>query len=363
MRTIILFVFALCVVPVTADVSVTHVEVEVDDAEYAVAWRTEPKRAPVDVWVSQDPNANWSNGKQIAASVSDGVLSWQAEGEPKRHYFTVVPKGAEDSAKTAAVRLLPLEGGRNFRDLGGYETTDGRSVKWGHVYRSGVMANLTGNDYDYLSSLGVKAICDYRSAEERQSEPTRWQAGEVEYVTFPDPATPAGGSFMSVLQEPDATPEKVMQAMADGYSQIAKDHAPAYEDMFDRLAAGEIPLAFNCSAGKDRAGTSAAFILTALGVPREQVVADYALSETFVDYMKEFVEDSNHANGEEEGAYAFLAKLPRELVAPLMRSAPIYIESTFRDLESEYGSVMNFIQTELKVTDAELASIRANLLE
>ena len=72
---------------------------------------------------------------------------------------------ADGGGQRVAVRLLPLEGGRNFRDLGGYPTLDGRRVRWGRVFRSGMMANLTDADYDYLSALGIRVVCDFRSNE------------------------------------------------------------------------------------------------------------------------------------------------------------------------------------------------------
>ena len=121
------------------------------------------------------------------------------------------------------------------------------------------------------------------------------------------------------------------------------------------------PALYHCSAGKDRTGIGAALLLTALGVPRETVVADYALSEVYVDYMEAFAGDEAAAN--EDSPYAFLAKLPPELVAPLMRSDPFYIETALADIEEEYGSVMAFLKEEVDVTDEELASIRSQLLQ
>ena len=225
-----------------------------------------------------------------------------------------------------------------------------------------MITNLTEQDYDYLASIDVATICDYRSEEERHAEPTRWGAGEVDYATFPDPVSPAGSSFLGSLRDPDATPEQVADAMAAGYAQLARDHAGAFGTMFDRLAAGEIPLAFNCSAGKDRAGISAALLLTALGVPRDTVVADYALSEQFVDYVEAFRGGADEESAE-TGAYAFLSKLPLEILTPLMRSDPRYLETALAWMDEEYGSVMNFIREELDVTRAELSAIRAQLLE
>ena len=62
-------------------------------------------------------------------------------------------------------RLLPLEGGQNFRDLGGYRTRDGRTVRWGMLFRSGAMDGLTAADYAYLGKIGIRTVCDFRSNE------------------------------------------------------------------------------------------------------------------------------------------------------------------------------------------------------
>lgn len=120
-------------------------------------------------------------------------------------------------------------------------------------------------------------------------------------------------------------------------------------------------MAFNCSAGKDRAGIGAALVLTALGVPRETILQDYALSETYVDYMKEFSEASTSEAA--DSPFAFLMQLPPEVLAPLLRSDPRYLETAFADLEAQHGSVINFIQQELDVTDSMLTDMRRTLLE
>ncbi len=348
--------------PAPATVAITSFSVEQGAAadEYLLHWATDAPDAPVQLEVSSDPDFT-EDVMVIAQNVTADSFRWTAPPPPRRRYFSVVP--ASGDAVRGAVRLLPLEGGRNFRDLGGYATEDGHSVRWGRVFRSGVMTNLTEGDYAYLASLGIATICDYRSEEERHEEPTRWAAGQVDYVTFPDPTTPAGSLFQGALRDPDVTPERVADAMTASYAQLAQDHAGAFGTMFDRLAAGEIPLAFNCSAGKDRAGISAALLLTALGVPRATVVADYALSEQLVDYVAEFRGGADDEPAEEGGAYAFLAALPLEILSPLMRSDPRYIEHALSWMDEEYGGVMNFIREELAVTDAELSAIRAALLE
>lgn len=331
--------------------------------DYTISW---DGGAPVTIEVSTDPAFAAREGEAIG-TFEGGTATWSAKGDPARRYFRLTADGG--ASKEVAVRLLPLEGGRNFRDLGGYETEDGKTIKWGKVFRSGVMSGLTDGDYKYLGDLGIATVCDFREADERASEPTDWRAGEIEYMTFAPPPEERDGAnnpMFAVFQDPEATPDDVRTAMATGYPSIAKNEDEGYTAMFDQLAAGQIPLAFNCSAGKDRAGTAAAILLIALGVPRETVVEDYALSDDYVDYMAEFLSDEARAKAAKEGEespYAFLMKFPPEMVAPLMESNPIYIESTLDAMEKEHGSVLSYIQEEFDVTDEELSAIRRALLK
>lgn len=326
--------------------------------DYVFAWEGD---GPVTIETSSEPGFAAGTG-EVIGSFDGGTANWSAEGDPERRYFLVSPQGGE--AERIAVRLLPLEGGRNFRDLGGYTTEGGQTVKWGRVFRSGVMDGLTEGDYEYLGDLGITTVCDFREADEREREPTNWAAGEIEYLTFAPPAEEEeeDNPMFAAFSNPESTPADVRAAMAAGYPSILENEDEGYTAMFDQLAAGAIPLAFNCSAGKDRAGTAAALLLTALGVPREQVVADYALSQVYVDYMGEFLSPEAQEKGK-DGPYAFLYALPPEMVAPLMESNPIYIESTLDAMAAEHGSALAYIQAEFDVTDEELASIRSALLE
>ena len=350
---------------VAVNVGISNVEAQHGESanQYVFTWQTTPAQAPVRIEWSTNPDFNAGEGELIT-STNESNYTWSAEGEPVRRYFIVQPENG--AAIKTAVRLLPLEGGRNFRDMGGYQTEDGRTVKWGHVFRSGVMSGITDKDYDYLSDLGIGTVCDFRDTREREQEPTVWKAGEIDYQVFADPEEkdPRENPMFAALMNPDSTPEDVKMAMAEGYSSIAKGEVEGYRAMFAELAAGHIPLAFNCSAGKDRAGTAAALILTALGVPHETVVYDYSLSDDYVDYMQAFMSPEKRAEAEAnpDHPYGFLFKLPTEKVAPLLASDPIYIETSLADLAKEYGRVMNFIQTELQVSDEALASIRTQLL-
>ena len=255
-------------------------------------------------------------------------------------------------------RLLPLEGGHNFRDLGGYETADGRRVKWGKIFRSGVMSDLTDADFTYLNRHGIRVVCDFRSTDERGSEPTVWRCqNQITYLTW-DYENAAG-----VLRQALAglvSAERVRRNMIAFYEQMAYDHAEKYRALFDHVAEGELPLVFNCSAGKDRTGGAAALLLIALGVPTETVVEDYQLTELVVDQQKVLARSRRLMS---QNVWGFLQSLPDDVRWPLMRSDPEYIHTMLTTLAARHGSVLGFIENELGVDAAKLERIRDHLLE
>jgi protein-tyrosine phosphatase len=265
------------------------------------------------------------------------------------------PVAANAAALKHPRRVLPLEGGVNFRDLGGYMTTDGRMTRWEVLYRAGSPAGLTAKDQAELARRGIRTVCDLRASDERKAEPNAYVAANADVTYWTRDYAADAGDLMKVLGEPDASAEKSRAAMIGFYRTLPEEHAPAFRQMFAFLAAGKVPLAFNCSAGKDRTGTAAALVLTLLGVPRETVVADYALSDDLVDYMAKL------SAGPKDGPYAALARLPREVVAPLLASDPAYIEAALDAIAAKHGSVEQFIERELVVTPAMKRAIIENL--
>ncbi|WP_017664229.1 tyrosine-protein phosphatase [Porphyrobacter sp. AAP82] len=267
------------------------------------------------------------------------------------------PVAANAAAIKDPRRVLPLEGGVNFRDLGGYMTADGRVTKWDVLYRAGNPAGLTAKDQAELARRGIRTVCDLRASEERKAEPNPYVAANADVTYWTRDYAADAGDLMKVLGGPDASAQKSRAAMTGFYRALPEQHAPAFRQMFAFLAEGKVPLAFNCSAGKDRTGTAAALVLTLLGVPRETVVADYALSDDLVDYMGKL------SQGPKDGPYAALARLPREVVAPLLASDPAYIEAALGAIEAKHGSVDAFIEKELGVTPAMKQAIIANLTD
>jgi len=252
-------------------------------------------------------------------------------------------------------RIIALEGGRNFRDIGGYRTQDGRSVKWGMIFRSGSMAGLTPADYERLAKLSIKIICDLRTVHEREMEPNDWhRAANIMY--WARDYGEGFGELRSLMGSSLSTPEAARAAMINGYRRLPFQQAPAYKEVFRRLAAGEMPLAFNCSAGKDRAGTAAALILSALGVPREMILEDYLLTDRIIDFKSVFMERARQRKS------TLMYQSP-DILAAILKSDAVYLNAAFDAIEQKHGSVAAYLEGALGVDQEAMYAIHQRLLE
>lgn len=191
--------------------------------------------------------------------------------------------GGNMQVKASLPHILPVEGATNFRELGGYPSAGGRHVKEGIFYRGGALGRLTSDaDRALLESLGIKLVLDLRSAGEARENPDPVPRGarylRISAMYYSDGTeldfSPAGMSrvereFSAASQGPSP-----QDAFTSFYAAMPF-HNPAFQAMFRALEAGDVPILFHCTAGKDRTGAAAMLILLALGVDRDTVVADY----------------------------------------------------------------------------------------
>src|SRR6201996_2893806 len=161
--------------------------VQTAPGEYRVSYSLTGDTRKVEILASSDPTGK--TGMRSLRKTSETTVTLQTGKPGERMYFFIKP----DHGKRVevSIRRLPLEGTPNFRDLGGYETTDGRFVRWGLLYRSGVLTHLTEHDFAYLTPLGVRVVCDFRTAQENAKEPEIWiPNASVEHVSLPISGNP-----------------------------------------------------------------------------------------------------------------------------------------------------------------------------
>jgi protein-tyrosine phosphatase len=250
-------------------------------------------------------------------------------------------------------RVLPMEGGHNFRDIGGYRTREGRHVARGLVYRSGTMSELSDSDHAVLDALGLQLVCDLRSTGERARRPSRLPDA-VTFEIWARDHEMSTGDLMQIVKLPNASAERVRGVMIEAYRNLAYEQAPSYRALFRHIADGALPLMFHCAAGKDRTGIAAALLLDFLGVARTDVIADYSLTDRFFSRGCELVSKDPLGNR--------LAGVDPQIWEPMMRADPAYLETMFATIEERHGSAEGFLRDELALDSAALDSIRARLL-
>jgi protein-tyrosine phosphatase len=250
-------------------------------------------------------------------------------------------------------RIPALAGALNFRDLGGYAAADGRTVRWNTVFRSGTTHALTPDDISALARLGIRYAFDLRSNKERHEHPSRLtDITDLKYHYRDHADVP--GDIRRMLHGPDASAEASHRLMIAVYRELPRDFKDAFRSLFNHLADGELPLVFNCAAGKDRTGVAAALLLSALGVPRATVVEDYLLTDQFFERSCDMILRDKQA--------PLFANVDRAVWEPLMRVHADYLDAMFSELEETHGSVEGYLNN-IGIDSTVIQRMRDQLLE
>jgi protein-tyrosine phosphatase len=239
----------------------------------------------------------------------------------------------------------------NFRDLGGYETTDGRRVRWNTLYRSDTLHRLTPTDAELFASLGLHTVIDLRSARELEDH-GRLQVGPEhlvwEHVPMLDDVNLKPRDASEIERELPAA-----DAAGAGYVAIVQEYGRSVVEIFRVLSGSDaLPAVFHCTSGKDRTGIVAALVLDLLGVPDDVIAGDYVLTE------KARVRSTPWIQENEPEFAAFLSQIPPERRV----ISPDIILGFLAGVRAGHGSVPEFLVA-LGVEEQQLDVLRERLLE
>jgi len=243
-------------------------------------------------------------------------------------------------------RHHPFEGCFNFRDIGGYQNAEGRSVRWGRYYRAGRQDRMTAADLEKLSSLGVSSQIDLRKADEIADQgrgPLESMGAAYHHI----PVIPEGGTdqLARLVGDTGISGERYL-----GYLSFGPD---AWLRMFEIFAeADQHPILIHCTAGKDRTGVSTAFLLSVLGVDRAVIEADYILTNRDVARQADFIEQ--HVG------------LPEGMDREMMMFHAGVPETAMRDfldgLDQRWGGPLNFLR-EIGIEEDTFEAVRHAFLD
>jgi protein-tyrosine phosphatase len=338
--------FAACVcAPTHARVADASVERTVQ-GQLVIHWQD---NAPVDVIEGDMPDP--AKGKLVARAIAKGTFQMSAPPHA-RHYFFL--KDTRDkTVVTVAERVLPLDQGSNFRDLGGYPAASGKTVRWGLLFRSGATPLLTEPDQAEIARLGLQQMIDLRSSEERQLAPSRITGVPYTAVDY---------SFGAIMPKGAFSPETGYPAMIDLLD-------PQLKLLFATLLRKQAPVVTNCSAGQDRTGIASAILLSALGVPRDAIIKDYLLSPQFRHPENE-MPAVDLAQFPGNAAAAMFAHYRPADGKPVPKPTPLltadgtpFLMFAFAEIDRRWGSMDSYLEKQLGIGPAERAQLRRDYLE
>lgn len=249
----------------------------------------------------------------------------------------------------------------NFRDLGGIHTKSGKKVKHNRAFRSGFLGQLNENDFSILEALNIGKIIDLRTTEEIELTGQGIYPKSIEYQNI---ALNTGN--ISTLLIPIFQKGEFHLLESDILTKVYLDLITKFNaelaSIFRTIIHSNEAIVFHCSHGKDRTGVISALLLDFFEVDRAAIYKDYLLSNELLKASNalqiQLIKDNFTA--------LFKREVSEEEFAPielLFYCQEELLNTVFNFLDSEYGNVRNYFQSELGLTNEELELLKSKYLE
>lgn len=269
-------------------------------------------------------------------------------------------------------RYLDFEGTTNFRDLGGYVGHNGKTVKWGQIFRADALNKLTDKDIALLEAMKLKTIVDFRSPKEIVDNEDKAIKDTVYFNLNPkaEVAQLASASPANDKQKIDkllsiANSDQGERYFLDHIDDMAKQMRKLvsdpvaisqYQKLMELLLADDgAPLVYHCRGGKDRTGVATMYILLALGVSKDQIYSDYILTNTYKEVRNEMRMDEYRNLTDNQNVLDYLRNL--------LLAKEEYLDAAFDEMIKVSGSSDNYLKQVLMIDDDKLTTLRNRYLE
>jgi protein-tyrosine phosphatase len=240
-------------------------------------------------------------------------------------------------------RHLDLQGASNFRDLGGYPTSDGRVVRWRQIFRSNHLGHLTAADTGTVRAMGLKSAFDLRGREERMAA----ARGLEEITVHPLPIEPTVvAALRARLATGALSSADAREIMRESYRSYVRLNTHCFRSLFAHLLQDHAPLVIHCTAGKDRTGFACALVLHALGVPDDIIAEDYLLTNRF--YRRD------PASGTD---------LPEDVREAIGSVEASYLAAAFEAIHADFGDLEGYLREGLGLGESERAALKGRYLQ
>lgn len=256
-------------------------------------------------------------------------------------------------------RQLVFDGTQNFRELGGIKANDGRSLRWGKLYRSSQLSRLSETDQLFLEELEIRHIVDFRLDYELASDgldKIRPDSG-IQHTRIPIGTREGVDNISDRILSGKFDEDEARQLLKFQNRVFIKDFTPAFSEWMHLLLNREsYPMVFHCTGGKDRTGLAAALLLLTLDVPMQRVMEDYLDTNRFTD---DWIDDQIRTMK----LVGTVGKMNLDALKILYGVEQQFIEAAFKVIRDDYGSIDNYIEQALEIDAQEKETLKNMLLE
>jgi protein-tyrosine phosphatase len=258
-----------------------------------------------------------------------------------RPYFTIT---TDTDTLTLSNRSIYFKEVVNFRDIGGLKTTDGKTVKWGKIFRSDNLSNLKESEFPKFEDLNIRTVYDLRTTHEIKGKEDHIPAGTT-YIHAPtlEDNEDLLSKMRAKVINGEITDEQSRTMMLDLYRSVISDNIPALKKLVQQIVNSNDAVLYHCSAGKDRTGVLTAILLSILKVNRETITQEYLLSNYY-----------RRAKLENIMSKVKVAKVVKrhidvKAIQNFMSVDERYLNAAFTEIDTKYGGIDQFIENQLGI--------------
>ncbi len=334
----------------TACTSQPEIETICEDlgaCHYLIKWDVLPEtKGNVKIFVSSDPENFTTQEPVMQVPIAEKICKLHLDGRPDIRYYFLLRFNRRYDRIVAARTPHKIEG--NFRDIGGYKTAGGKTVRWGAIFRTGVIPALDKESMQKFQSLHICTWIDFRDSVRYIEPDSALCLQQVHH--FPINLITSSSIYEQLgnetLRRGDAN-----IFMQDLFMDLIEKGKPIYREMFRLLSEKEnYPVVLCDKYGKDYVGFATALILSALDIPEETIYRDFLLSNRHLDRKAIRIDSNESTTDTQEAATALMTTQKQQLSCAMQR------------IKKQYGSIQNYLQTELDLTPVKQHELQAILL-
>lgn len=243
-------------------------------------------------------------------------------------------------------RIIQLEGTSNFRDIGGYKNKDGLTLRWGQLYRSANLAGLSTADQNLLQSLGISESIDLRSQFEQHKSAYDYSFLNVHKCSIEPQVTDA--VFDAISNRKALTEKQTKDFMHQMYRSFVLEQQERFAQFLDLVLSRQGPVVVHCTAGKDRTGFASAMLQAALGMHRDDILADYLLTQ-------QCYQVSLACTSQDYG-------LPEDIMRILWGVEAEYLDNALDLIDTQFGGLTDYLQDQLQLNSDKQEQLRKQFL-